>query len=151
MPDQPDLEALLAAEQREQATLNEALVVRKAERAVTNLRQQELSAEHEALYQHLTTAEAALTSAQQDGSTAAIAAARQDYEAAYAEFNRRGRTLLVEMQTLLDAQLAGGQELFAQMDQASTARAAVDAARPRSWRPPGTTSEPDAGAAGGVR
>jgi hypothetical protein len=51
----PELEALLAAEQREQATLNETLVVRKAERAVTDLRQADLFAEHEALYQHLTT------------------------------------------------------------------------------------------------
>lgn len=97
----PDVDALIEVQEREQAKLDEHLVISKAEGTVANLRRQPPTAAGG----RLSAAKGLLTKAQKDGGVARIVAARQRVDAAYAEFDRTSRANITEMQSLLDERL----------------------------------------------
>ncbi|NRQ34852.1 hypothetical protein HII36_23895 [Nonomuraea sp. NN258] len=119
----PEIDQWLDHADAQQRALAELEVVSRAENLVGRALHTDLAAEHKALHERVSAADNALQAAKQSRDEAAIATARTAYDAAYTEFDRRGRILIAESMRLLDAGLERSGQLLHQMGDAWSAEA----------------------------
>ena len=124
-PGNPEVDALIAAADQEQAEYWKIAVVNKAENTVADIRQTDLAAAQKAARRRWSAAKGLLTKAQKDGDAARIAAAREREITTYREFDAISATVIDEMHGIVQAGLDRTGHLLDQLDRANTARDAV--------------------------
>ncbi|MFI6030807.1 hypothetical protein [Amycolatopsis magusensis] len=135
----PEVDALINTREAEQRTLDELIVVHKAENTVTTARSADLLAQQAAARRRWAAAKGLLTKAQELGGAVEIAAARERRDRAYVELERISDAVTREMQLITSARLDDLGKTMLQMRRSWDAGSAViDAlARPARHEPPG--------------